>query len=223
MSEAAPATAQSTTEAVANATTVTASETAAAKTVETTETKTAAVAEGTKTVATEVKPETKEIVEPKSVVPEKYDLKMPDGSPLTKAYSEKIASYAKEQGLSNEAAQKVLERDHSVVTDFVEAQRAALKERSEAWVTELEGDKEFGGDHFNKNVELVHRVVDQFAPEDLKQTLRETGYGNHPGLVRFLHRICQAAGASEDSFFVPKSQSATAKDMAEQFYGGSKT
>ena len=44
---------------------------------------------------------------PAKIVPEKYDLKIPDGALITPADVERIATFAKERGLSNEEAQAV--------------------------------------------------------------------------------------------------------------------
>src|SRR5688572_20896218 len=56
--------------------------------------------------------------EQKPVVPEKYDLKLPEGSLLEAAQMEKISAYAKEKGLSNEQAQELLERENDAVSGY---------------------------------------------------------------------------------------------------------
>lgn len=171
--------------------------------------------------AAEGEPEKK--VEPpaKPVVPEKYDLKLPDGSRLEAAHVEKIASYSKEHGLSNEQAQKLLERDNSLVADFFDGQKAQFEANKTAWLEESKTDKEIGGDSLGKNAELSKRVLDRFGTEKFKQLLDETGAGNHPEFIRVFTRIGRLM--SEDQFVMPGTQPTNAKKSTEEIlYGGSK-
>jgi hypothetical protein len=46
------------------------------------------------------------------VVPEKYDLKLPEASLLDASHVEKLTAFAKERGLSNDEAQALLEREN---------------------------------------------------------------------------------------------------------------
>lgn len=156
------------------------------------------------------------------VVPEKYDLKMPEGSPLDKSYVDKIASYAKEQGLSNEQAQKVLEREHSVVSDFAKKQQENHNQLVDTWAKQVESDNEIGGQNYKQNVELASRVVKRFGSDTFIKGLNDTGFGNHPEFVRVFTRIGKAM--SDDQLVMPGSQPAPKREIADVFYGsGSKT
>lgn len=170
----------------------------------------------------EGKPQAEKPESAKSVVPEKYELKLPDGSPLESAYLEKIASYAKEQGLSQEAAQKLLERDSSLLTDYRQRQTESLDQMRAQWLESSKADKEIGGDALPKNVELAKRVVDRFGTESFKKAINETGYGDHPELVRLLSKIGKAM--SEDQLVMPGAQSGgnRSQDIADRLYGTSK-
>jgi hypothetical protein len=155
--------------------------------------------------------------EQKPAVPEKYDLKLPEGSSLDASYVEKVASYAKEQKLSNEQAQAVLERENTAVATYVESQKDQLKKQTETWVESLRGDKELGGEAFKENVELAKRVVHRFGSEEFRKTLSETGLGNHPELVRVFARIGKEM--AEDKLVHPGSQSGGKKSLESIFYG----
>jgi phosphotransacetylase len=52
----------------------------------------------------------------------KYDLKLPEGSLLTQAEVDKIVSFSKEQGLSQESAQKLVESEHNIIANYQEQQ-----------------------------------------------------------------------------------------------------
>lgn len=151
-------------------------------------------------------------------VPEKYDFETDDDSPLSDAALDKIAQYAKEQGLSQEAAQKLVDIQEDNMKQLKEAQVEELKTAAEGWKSAAEADKEIGGDEFGKNCELAKRVVDRFGTEDFKQTLNETGLGNHPELLRFVSRIGREV--SEDTLVLPGSQNTKAERTYEDlFYG----
>lgn len=156
---------------------------------------TTSTTEATPVVKTDANPEvpaevkTETTTEQKPVAPEKYELKMPDGSQLSQERIEKVSAYAKEKGLSNEQAQEVLNRESEAVSGFFESQKAGLLARSEAWISEIKADKEFGGDKFNETVELAKRSIERFGDPELKKQLDETGLGNHPMLIKMHAKI----------------------------------
>lgn len=153
-----------------------------------------------------------------SVVPEKYDLKLPEGSLLDPATVEKISSFAKERGLSNEQAQAILERESASVSEYVKGQEEGLKAEAQKWVETIRSDKEIGGDAFNKSVEHAKRLVDRYATADFKKVLDDTGLGNHPELVRMLARIGKAM--ADDTAVLPGTSSSTGqRSAAEIMYG----
>lgn len=155
---------------------------------------------------------------PQKVVPEKYDLKLPEGSQLDATHIEKVAALAKERKLSNEEAQAIIDRDNATISGFADGQNKQLKERQDAWVKDSQNDKEFGGEAFAKNAELAKRVVERFGSDALKTALNDTGLGNHPELLRVFVRIGKAM--SEDQLVLPGSTQSTAekKSVEDIFY-----
>ena len=163
--------------------------------------------------------ETKTPPEPKTVVPEKYDLKLPEGSTLDAGHIEKVATFAKESGLSNVQAQAILERESQAVTTYVDSQKEQLKQKAEDWIEDGRNDKEIGGEAFAQNVELSKRVLQRFGSEAFGKTLTETGLGNHPEMVRVFTRIGKAM--AEDKLVQPGSQSGGRQSTESIFYGNS--
>lgn len=145
------------------------------------------------------KPEAKEetLLGAAKIVPEKYELKMPEGSPLDKEALARVESYAKANKLSNEEAQKLLEVENTAVKTYAEKQQTQLETLKNTWAEESKNDKEFGGQAFPQNVELSRRVVEKFGSPAFKTALNETGLGNHPELIRMLSRIGKAIGEDE--------------------------
>lgn len=151
--------------------------------------------------------------------PDRYELKIPEGSKLDAKHLEKIASFAKERGLSNEDAQAMLDRDNQLLADYAQGQESQLKETTEQWFNTSKEDKELGGENFAKNAELAKRVVMRFGTEEFQKALDATGFSNHPELFRTFYRIGKAM--SEDQLVIAGSQSAPSeKSIAEKLYGG---
>jgi hypothetical protein len=159
--------------------------------------------------------------EEKPKVPEKYELKLPEGSPLKAEHVEKVAAYAKAQGLSNEQAQAILERENGAVSSFVQEQNETIKTKMDSWVNEIKADKEIGGDAYDQTLSAAKRAVSRFATPEFIQSLNETGLGNHPELVRVFARIGKAM--SDDHSVFPGAQSGGKKSIEDIFYPNSKS
>ena len=153
--------------------------------------------------------------------PETYDLKLPDGSPLDKADIDKVTALAKEKNLSNEQAQLLLDQRNEAVKGERERGKAMLAEARTKWENDSKADKEFGGDALQTNIDkYAAPALEKFFSPEFKKLLAETGYGNHPELVRGLVRIGKAM--AEDS---PPESSSTGKgqrSIAERLYGQTK-
>lgn len=139
---------------------------------------------------------------PTPSVPEKYDLKLPEGSIFDPAALEGISAFARELNLSNEATQKLVERDSQMLESFAEYYEKEVKtahqERVAQWAKDVRSDKELGGEKFAETTFLADKALRMFATPAFKQVLNETGFGNHPELVRIFVKIGKAI--SEDSF-----------------------
>lgn len=158
--------------------------------------------------------------EQKIGAPEKYDLKLPDGSLLEAGDIERIATYAKERGLSQDAAAELLKRESAAVSVHAERERTKLKEQAKEWVGLAQSDKEIGGDKFQANVEVAKQALKEFGSEALLNTLKETGLGDHPEVIRLFYRIGKKM--QNDTTILTGGQPAGTgkKDLAELLYGG---
>lgn len=156
-----------------------------------------------------------------SVVPEKYDLKLPEGSTLDPKTIEAVASFAKEKGLSQEVAQAVLEREHLAIDSFAKAMDQKVEESKKQWLETSLQDKEFGGDNLKLAVETGHRALKRFdSTGKLTEMLNSTGFGNHPEVVRFFYNV--GKHMAEDKLVVPGAQVGGKKSIEDVFYGGHK-
>lgn len=161
-------------------------------------------------------------------VPEKYELKLKDGSPLDPKDLDKIAAIARQQGLSQEQAVTLLSHHEEFATGLEARQTEAFNTLKQQWSDEVKADKELGGDNWSATLKNTKAAMDRFAPESsefgkaFREMLIETGYTNHPMWVRFVNSIGKAL--AEDGPRAPGDPPGTTegpKDLAEALYGKS--
>lgn len=127
-----------------------------------------------------------------------FDLKLPENTSLTKEYVDKVASFAKENGLTPAQAQKVLERDHAFFAENQKSAKENFEKQIMGWEKQVQEDKILGGDNFAANMEFAKRGFEKFSTPELKAILNQSGYGSHPEVVRMFYAIGKAM--SDDSF-----------------------
>ena len=149
-------------------------------------------------------------------VPEKYDLKLDDGSLLDAAYVEQFSQFAKEKKLTQDQAQEFLQREAQALNSFVQKQQQEFEKVQAEWVNQIKNDSEIGGEKFNQSIELAHRALKQFASDSFLKELETTGYGNHPELVRVFAKIGNMI--KEDKMISPSAAGGT-RSIEEIFYG----
>lgn len=144
-----------------------------------------------------------------------YDLKLSEGSTLSKEHLSQIASFAKENGLTPQQAQKILDRDQAYFEGQKKAAEEGFNQQLDSWVKQVQEDKALGGEKFAENMETAKRGFEKFSTPALKEILNKSGYGSHPEVVRMFYAIGKAM--SEDSF---QKGSPAGKDVsrAEIFY-----
>jgi hypothetical protein len=159
----------------------------------------------------------------KDAAPESYDLKPGEDSPLGEADVAAVAALAKDLGLSQENAAKVLAHQDQVVRTAQEARDSFHKETftqtRTQWVAEIKADAEFGGANLDKTVAAAKAVLERFdTDKSLRTALDGTGFGDHPALVRLFARV--GAAMSEDGTQIKPSAESKPKTWAERMYPG---
>ena len=146
---------------------------------------------------TAVESETSDQVKPEGA-PEKYEFNMKVADAPDELDPEVLTAFgevAKELDLPQEAAQKVLDK----VAPVMQARQAAVVEQVKLdWANESQADKEFGGENLAENLNVAKQALDAFGSDSLKSLLHETGFGNHPEIIRFMYKAGKAI--SEDSY-----------------------
>lgn len=129
-------------------------------------------------------------------VPEAYRLSIKDSDgnavELDVALIEGAAPVFKKLGLSNTQANELAahyanEVLPSAIQQHQERAVAGLVEQSKAWMSQAQADPELRGG----GVEAAKSLVDRYGDDALRQFLRESTVGNHPGLVKLLARVAR--------------------------------
>lgn len=152
-------------------------------------------------------------------VPENYEFQVPEGLELDKELSDKFTDVAKELGLNNEQANKVVGLYAEKVMDMQKAQTEAWNKQVSDWASELKSDPDFGGAKFEENAEIARMAINKFGGDELKQALNDTGLGNHPAFVKWAYKIGMAM--SEDSFSTEEQNQGEKKSSAVGLYRNS--
>ena len=151
-----------------------------------------------------------QVLDETSVVSETSEQETKQGAPENYEFNSKVADapqeldsevltafgdVAKELDLPQEDAQKVLDK----VAPVIQERQAKMLEKVRAdWASESQSDEEFGGEALNENLNVAKQALDAFGTDAFKSLLQETGFGNHPEIIRFMYRAGKAI--SEDSY-----------------------
>jgi hypothetical protein len=165
--------------------------------------------------AAETKPEAKatESAAPATtvVVPEKYELTLPENAPFSQADLDAIALEARAMSCTQEEAQ-------ALVNARVQHSQALAAQ----YLTELKADPELGGAKFDESVALSLKGRSIIAPEGtdesafLNKILDQSGAGNHRLIVKMFARLGRLA--SEDLPGLGKAQGDPPKTGAQRMY-----
>lgn len=130
--------------------------------------------------------------------PEKYEFNTEVADAPQKLDSEVITKFsevAKDLNLSQDAAQKVLDKMAPVIQARQAQQIEAVRQE---WGEASASDKEFGGEKLRDNLDVAKKSLDKFGTPELRALLHESGLGNHPEVIRFMFRAGKAI--SEDTY-----------------------
>ena len=145
--------------------------------------------------------------------PEKYEFATPEGMQFDDAVVGAFSEVAKDLNLSQEAAQKILDKVGPVMAA---QQSEALQAASNEWAEASKTDKEFGGDKLNENLAVAKKAMDQFASPELRALLNESALGNNPEVIRMFYRVGKAI--SEDGFVVGGNAKNSEQTTAQRLY-----
>lgn len=159
-----------------------------------------------------------------AVVPEKYELTMPEGFTLDAALLDEATPTLKELNLTNEQANKLVPLVAKIAQSQQDAANSAILAQVQAdrkaWLDEAKADPEIGGANYDKTIVTAASALDKLGlvkGSPFRNLLDESGLGNHPEMIRAFKKVGEAIG--EDGFVRSETSGTTKKTDAELFYG----
>ena len=142
-------------------------------------------------------------VEPAAEQPQEADAQeqeygefsLPEGLRIDEAAFNDFAPLAKEFGLTQEQAQKLVDVAAGLVDRTTKTAEGVHAETIKKWADDSRNDAEVGGKDFDANLGIALAAIDKFGDDELKQILDASGFGNHPAVVRLFYRVGKAAGS----------------------------
>lgn len=118
--------------------------------------------------------------------PEKYEPFTVDGQQIEVENAQEFADMAKELGLSQEKAQKVMDAMVPAARNYL---MKDLSAKAQAWAEATKQDPEIGGANFEANRGIAMAAYKQYTTPELRTILTGSGLGNHPEVIRLFYRI----------------------------------
>lgn len=145
--------------------------------------------------------------------PEKYEFTAPEGAQLDDALLGVYSEAAKELGVSQEVAQKLVDK---MAPAMAARNIEALTTAREAWKQETLADPELGGEKFGENLAMAEKGLAFVETPKLRALLKDSGLGNHPEVIRAFHKVGLAI--SEDGKLVQGAPAGERKPLEKRLY-----
>lgn len=146
-----------------------------------------------------------------------YEFKAPEGVGLDPSVMKEFGDAAKELNLSQDAAQKIVERVAPAMSKSMTERINALRVQ---WEEASRNDPEFGGQNFEANLKGINRAYKEFTTPELRSLLQESGLNSHPEMLRHFNRLAKMTG--ESRFIRGGADRGTPEDDVRSFYKGLK-
>ncbi len=136
-----------------------------------------------------------------TTAPEAYTFEMPEGMTLDEGLAGKVTPILREANVSQELAQKLasafaehIKAANEGAGEAFDKAYAERKQKEDAtnrgqWMEQLKADAELGGAKFESVKARAIEAVGAVGTPEMKAAFDENGWGNHPELVRLVHRL----------------------------------
>lgn len=150
--------------------------------------------------------------------PEDYKFELPENiaaeDPALKAFTEGAA----ELGISQEAAQALINKVAPQMQEAALEPYRQWAQLQEKWLGEVKADPEIGGSKLEGALATIASAFNTLGDnggKDVRAALDMTGAGNHPAVIKFMHKV---AVALTEAGAVTGSPPNGAKSAAERMY-----
>jgi hypothetical protein len=117
---------------------------------------------------------------------------LPEGVEMDAEVLDEFKPIAKELGLDQAKAQQLVDLGSKIAAKMHESGIEAWRKQTSEWADQARADQEVGGKEFDANLGTALAAVEKFGTPELKTILDESGFGNHPEVVRFMYRVGKA-------------------------------
>ena len=143
----------------------------------------------------------------------------PEGFEIDDSTKADLSGLFKDSNLDQATAQKMVDKHFEILGKQKDSYEALISTQRKEWASEAMTDKEFGGSSLSENMAGARKVMNSFSQpavgkdgkailhhegpmkgqqmSEVEVLMNESGWGNHPAMIRVFHRINQAM--SEDS------------------------
>lgn len=124
---------------------------------------------------------------PVSEAPEHYtEFDMGDYGKLSEESAKDFGAAARELGLSQEKAQKLVSSMTPAVAAHLQQKLAGY---ANEWIASAKADAEIGGANYDRNLGVAKLAYDKYATPELKKVLAVSGLGCNPEILRLFYRV----------------------------------
>ena len=131
---------------------------------------------------------------------------LPDTFKLDETLSTEFLKVATDANLPKEQAQALLKLH---VTQLEAAQQASLEAwnaTQATWQAQIKADPEIGGSKLTEVLSTCAKAIDEFGTPEVRAALDQTGAGNHPAILKMIHKMAEAL-VKEGTPLVPPNNS----------------
>lgn len=116
-------------------------------------------------------------------------LTLPEKAPIGEADLKEITDLANSKGLSQDAAQALLDREINKAKTRASEEVVSRNKLYDDWNKQVESDTDFGGNKLDRTVDNAKRALAKYADPEFIKELKESPFGSHPKLLRMLSRM----------------------------------
>lgn len=152
------------------------------------------------------------------------DLKVPDTLTFSQEDLSELGGILadKDGNIPEGLMQRLVDYQSKRAEALAKQQETEYADIVKGWEKEISQDKEFGGAHFEANMDRAIAAKEKFSDPDLDKFLDTTGYGSHPMIVKLFYRIGLAMAEDQPGGRggqPPQERDKTPQGVADRLYG----
>ncbi|SME88442.1 hypothetical protein [Desulfovibrio gilichinskyi] len=146
------------------------------------------------------------------VDPADYEINYGEGIEVPSHIDQHFRDFARENGVTAELAQKLVDFNNKLES----ARHQDHEQQVNKWADEISSLPGWHGAAFRQNVSIANKAMKAFASPELVKLIKDSGYNNHPEVVKAFHGI--GMRMSEDSYVDSPRPTGRKKTIGEILY-----